>query len=765
MDAMKRYTIAVRALCEFTAKTGDLDLRFTPSPSAQEGMAGHATVTARRGSNYQRELALAGDYGPLHVRGRADGYDSAAQRLEEIKTYRGDLARMPDNQRQLHWAQAQVYGHLLCASQTLTQITLALVYFDVGSQKETMLQQEYSAAELKNYFEQQCELFLQWATQEMAHRSARDAQLEQLAFPYAGFRPGQRELAAAMYTASKRGVCLLAQAPTGIGKSVGSLFPMLKAAAQQQTDKLFFLAAKTPGRQLALDAVQVIRASAPLLPLRTLELVARDSACVHPELACHGESCPLARGFYDRLPAARQAALDACLPAQQQQQRILDRQTLQDIALAHQVCPYYLGSELARWCDVIVGDYNYYFDQSAMLHGLTVMNDWKVSVLVDEAHNMVSRARKMYSADMSHSSLRLLRKIAPEALKKPLDRVQRQWNQLVKEQQADYQAYAELPEKWLGALQTAASAISDYQNEHPTYNEPLLQEFYFNALQFARLAESFGPHALFDIEKRAGRSSAHSDSTLCIRNIVPAPYLAPRFQLSHCSALFSATLSPWNYFHDLLGMPDNTAWVDVESPFVAEQLSVKVAAHISTRYQQRQQSLLPIAHLMGQQYATQRGNYLAFFSSFDYMEKAAQTLAQHYPDIPQWSQTRRMDEAARADFLARYTPDSCGIGFAVLGGAFGEGVDLPGARLIGAFVATLGLPQVNPVNEQIRQRMDSLFGAGYDYTYTYPGMQKVVQAAGRVIRTQTDRGTVYLIDDRFGRPELRALLPAWWHVE
>jgi Rad3-related DNA helicase len=245
---------------------------------------------------------------------------------------------------------------------------------------------------------------------------------------------------------------------------------------------------------------------------------------------------------------------------------------------------------------------------------------------------------------------------------------------------------------------------------------------------------------------------------------VPAPYLAPRFELSHCSALFSATLSPWNYFRRLLGMPDNTAWVDVESPFVAEQLSVQVAAHISTRYQQRQQSLLPIAHLMGQQYATQRGNYLAFFSSFDYMEKAAQTLAQHYPDMPQWSQSRRMDEAARADFLAR----SRRIARHRLRRArwrFRRRVDLPGARLIGAFVATLGLPQVNPVNEQIRQRMDSLFGAGYDYTYTYPGMQKVVQAAGRVIRTQTDRGTVYLIDDRFGRPELRALLPAWWHVE
>jgi len=189
-----------------------------------------------------------------------------------------------------------------------------------------------------------------------------------------------------------------------------------------------------------------------------------------------------------------------------------------------------------------------------------------------------------------------------------------------------------------------------------------------------------------------------------------------------------------------------------------------VASHISTRYQHRQQSLRPIADLMGEQYQRQRGNYLAFFSSFDYMDKAASLFAERYPEVPVWRQSRRMDEAERAQFLARFTLDSEGIGFAVLGGSFGEGVDLPGARLIGAFVATLGLPQINPVNEQIRQRMDAIFGAGYDYTYTYPGMQKVVQAAGRVIRTQSDSGTVHLIDDRFGRPEIQQLMPAWWRI-
>ncbi|MRV73899.1 ATP-dependent DNA helicase [Duganella sp. FT92W] len=766
MGGMISYTVAVRALCEFTAKTGDLDLRFTPTPTAQEGIAGHAVVASRRGDGYEKEVSLSGEYGPLRVRGRADGYDAPANRLEEIKTYRGDLARMPANHRALHWAQLKVYGHLLCAARNLAGVQLALVYFDIGSQKETLVTEEAQASDLQAFYEQQCRAFIAWAEQEIAHRAARDAALKAMRFPHADFRPGQRQLAEAMYKASTRGCGLLAQAPTGIGKTVGSLFPLLKATAEHGLDKIFFLAAKTSGRAMALDAAATLTgvdraapsATIPIVPLRTLELVARDKACEHPDKACHGESCPLAQGFYDRLPSARAAALLA---------PILDRDAVRATALAHQVCPYYLASELARWADVIVGDYNYYFDISAMLYSLTVQNSWKVSVLADEAHNMVSRTRKMYSAELEHAQLRALRKVAPESLKKVLDRVHRQWNALEKEQlastQPDYQVYAELPDKFTGALQTAITAIGEFYAEHPAHMDHDLQHFYFYAMAFMRLAESHGDHALFDVTLDGAGTRANS--TLCLRNIVPAPFLKPRFDAAHTTALFSATLSPWNYYCDMLGMPQGTAWVDVESPFMADQLAVRVAGRISTRYQHRERSLAPIAELMRDQYARQPGNYLAFFSSFDYLDKAARVFIERYPDIPVWQQERRMDEAAREAFIARFTEDGRGIGFAVLGGAFGEGVDLPGARLIGAFIATLGLPQLNPVNEQIRQRMETIFGAGYNYTYLYPGMQKVVQAAGRVIRTETDKGTVYLIDDRFARPEVRALLPQWWHVD
>nr|WP_307719443.1 ATP-dependent DNA helicase [Massilia cavernae] len=754
MDGARRlsYVVAVRALCEFGAKQGDLDLRFTPSPTAAEGIAGHALVTGRRGAGYRTEVSLSGDHGPLHVRGRADGYDPDTNTVEEIKTYRGDLASMPGNHRHLHWAQVRVYGHLMCRQLGLERSTWRWSTSHRQAGRNRAARNANGGGAGRTCRGRCGGRFVAWAEQELAHRGVARRALSALQFPTPTFRPASANLAeTTIFKANASGRCVLAQAPTGIGKTVGSLFPVLKAAPQQQLDKVFYLAAKTPGRQLALDATDTIRASAKTIPLRVLELAARDKACEHPDKACHGESCPLAKGFYDRLPAARSAA--ANVPR-------LDRAALSEVALAHDVCPYYLGSEMAKWSDVIVGDYNYYFDVGGMLYGMTLANQWRVSVLVDEAHNMVSRARKMYSAELDKGTLRAARAAAPAPVKKALDKVSRCWTETDREATAPYQVLPELPEKLLAALQNAASTINDYLAENPGPLDPSLQRFYFDGLHFAKLAESFGPHSLFDMTRSDARTTQ-----LCIRNIVPAPFLKPRFAIARSSALFSATLSPWHYYSDLLGMPKDTAWVDVASPFEAKQLDVHIVTQISTRYQHRARSAAPIAALMARQYQAPPGNYLAFFSSFDYLEQVAAEFTQGHPDIPVWQQSRRMQEDERTRFLERFTLDGRGIGFAVLGGSFGEGIDLPGARLIGAFIATLGLPQLNQVNEQLRQRMQEMFGARYDYTYLYPGMQKVVQAAGRVIRTQQDEGVVYLIDDRFAQPEVSELLPSWWKVD
>ncbi|MBL7091227.1 ATP-dependent DNA helicase [Acidovorax sp.] len=764
------YSVAVRELCEFTAKQGDLDLRFTPAPTALEGMAGHAVAASRRGAGYRAEVALSGSYQSLRVRGRADGYDPAQQRIDEVKTFKGRLDRQPASHRHLHWAQAKVYGWLLCEQEQLAHIDVALVYLDVGTQQETVFTEHCNADDLRQHFEAQCQRFIAWAEQQVAHRAARDAALTTLAFPFGDFRIGQRPLAEAVYKTAVAGRCLLAQATTGIGKTMGTLFPLLKAAPAQHIDKVFFLAAKTSGRQMALDALARLADSAQALPLRVLELVARDKACEHPDKACHGESCPLARGFYDRLPAARAAAVAATSTGEPAP--ALQQTRVRDVALQHEVCPYYLSQELARWADVVVGDYNYYFDLGGLLHGLAQANQWRTALLVDEAHNLVERGRKMFTAELHPAALAQARSSPTAAqhapVKKALDKVRRAWVALDKAHPATYTVLETFPDKLLAALQQCTTTLTEHFTDHPTEPDGALQTFYFDALHLQRMADLLDAHSTVDITQASAahhqRSSKPGDSVVCIRNVVPAPFLQPRLAAAHTSTLFSATLQPSRYYADLLGLPEGHMWVDVESPFAAQQLQVQVARHISTRYPHRAASLAPIATLMAQQFRERPGNYLAFFSSYDYLQQAAALFAQQHPDVPHWCQSRRMLEGEQRDFLARFTDSSQGIAFAVLGGAFAEGIDLPGKRLIGAFLATLGLPQVNPVNEQIRERMQTLFGAGYDYTYLYPGLQKVVQAAGRVIRTPSDEGVVHLMDDRFAQTQVRALLPPWWKV-
>lgn len=786
-DSPPRFTVAVRTLCEFTAKRGDLDLRFTPSPTAQEGMAGHQRVAARRPKGYETELALSGCHGPLAVRGRADGFDPAAGRLEEIKTHKGPLSRQPLNHRALHWAQLKVYGALLCAEHGRSELDLALVYLDVATDKETVLVERWTADDLLAFWQAQADAFLSWALQEAAHREVRDTALLRLSFPHPTFRQGQRALTEGVFKVTRAGRCLLAEAPTGIGKTMATLFGGLKALPAQKLDKVFFLTAKTSGRGLALGALNTLHATSST-PLRSLELVARDKSCEHPDKACHGASCPLAQGFYDRLPAARQAGVDLA------KHGTLHKEALRTVALDHHVCPYYLGQELARWVDVVVGDYNHYFDLHAMLFALAQAQAWQVALLVDEAHNLVERARKMYSAELRQHSLAAartaVRNTAPPALKRKLNGLQRAWAQLNESAKGPFHELPDVPGEWLAALQAAVAAMGEYFNEQesawdiapsagdgllPSLGEhadpvpPALRAFYLEALHACRVAELFDEHGLCDLTCAdtptlpSRRSSQHL-SSLNLRNVVPAPHLAPRWAAAHSATLFSGTLQPMAHTRLLLGLPETTALLAVESPFLAEQLRVEVAHRTSTRYADRARSLSAVVDIMARQFTSHPGNYLAFFSSHAYLQQVAQAFRQHHPQIPVWLQERGMSEAEQQAFLDTFTDQGTGIGFAVLGGSFAEGIDLPGGRLIGAFIATMGLPQVNPVNEQMRKRLDELgtCGDGYNAVYLYPGLQKVVQAAGRVIRTTTDRGVLHLMDERYARAETKALLPGWW---
>jgi len=749
---MTDLIVTVRTLCEFAARKGDLDLRYTPAPTAEEGIAGHSAVQARRGPRYQSEVALAGQCGKLMVSGRADGYDPIAIRLEEIKTHRGDLSRVREAQRNLHRAQLRAYGALLCRQEKLSQIDLALIYYDVGKDKETPITETALAEELWQELEHLCEHYSDWAQQEADHRHERDLALKNLTFPFPDFRPQQRALAETVYKNCVRQQTLLMEAPTGLGKTLGTLFPALMAMPTARQDRLFYLTSRNTARQLAVDAVHRLREKQPgPLPLRTLELVAKDHACEHPDKACHGDACPLAKGFFDRLPAARKDAANHT--------GALTQAVLADIARQHGICPYFLAQEMARWCDVVVADVNRMFDQSALLHALVQQNDWKASVLVDEAHNLVDRARGMYSVELSQAHLLRVRKQAPKALKSKLDGVSRAWQSVTRDHCPDISREPvlldNLPGSLTGALNRLVSAITDYLADHPP--DLALQELMFESLAFTKLAEVFGDHSLCELIR-----PARGKARLTIQNLVPADFLAPRFEAADSTLLFSATLSPGVYYRDLLGMPEDTCFRSLPGPFTRDQLEVNFTPDISTRQPDREGSLTPIAELIHRQYQRRPGNYLAFFSSFSYLNRVRETLQQQVPDLPLRAQRPGMSADERTAFLNDFHENNTGVALAVLGGVFSEGIDLPGDRLIGAFVATLGLPPFDNWHEILRQRLEQRFGAGHAYTYLIPGLQKVAQAAGRVIRTPEDKGVIWLIDDRFLQPQIRNLLPAWW---
>ncbi len=752
----KPKTVAVRTLVEFAAKRGSLDRRFTPAPSGQEGIEGHKKVTGKRGADYQTEVSLSTTYGDITFRGRADGYDPKRHCIEEIKTFYGDVERIPDNHRELHWAQAKCYGWLYCVQHDCEEINLALIYFELATEQEYPLEQCWRADELKEYFEQLAEQYCAWHKQVMAHQRHLYEWLEQLQFPYGTMHAAQRVMAEAIYKAAATGRVVMAEAPTGTGKTLAALYPTLKAMPRTPVDKIFYLTAKTTGKQLALENIELIASDKnKTVPLRTLELTAQEKSCLEPNKKCRGDSCQYALDFYTKLQNARQAAF---------QVPILDKQALQQLAQQFTICPFYLGMEMARWVDIVVADVNYYFDGSPLLLGLTNEFGWKPCLLVDESHNLIDRGRGMYTAELNRADLLVAKKTAPATIKKMLDKINKAWLSLLKTIPSTIDNYARLdvlPEKLGIALEDFTNRYIEFLQQNPDHpiQESSTQEFFYSALNYQRIVEIFDQDFCVDIQGLESK-----EEILTLRNLIPASQLAARLNFAHCACFFSATLHPTEYYQSLLGLPDSTVHINVPSPFNSDQLQVNIAANLSTRYKDRATAIRPLSEIILRQLHEAPGNALAFFSSYDFLQKVEKELREQliFSNIQLIVQSRRMSEQDRDLFITRFNEENNLLGLAVLGGAFSEGIDLAGDALKGVFIATLGLPQINPVNEHLRNVMQEQFGQGYDFTYTYPGIQKVIQAAGRVIRTTTDEGYVWLLDERYNQSNVKKLLPKWW---
>ena len=633
-----------------------------------------------------------------------------------------------------------------------------LVYYQVDEDLEFTFNHNYSADALDAIVTDLLTQYAPWAKRSAEWQRMSRASRQALPFPFASYRPGQRAMMNAVYKTCTEGGQLLCQAPTGIGKTMSVLFPALKAVGEG--GPIFYLTARGTTRAAAENALTLLRAADPDLKLRSVTLTAKDKICLQEHRECTPEACPYANGYYDRVKAALWDGLDT---------HALTADALQALAHKHKVCPFELGLDLSLWCDVVVGDYNYLFDPVVhLMRFFETAGDYLF--LIDEAHNLPGRARDMHSASLCKSVFYDAKKRlgkGKSSLKNALTKVNNifiEWRHRCEEVLGDSRfgrTYFEKSraEDFDRALTKLCEPLEIWLDEHrdPGETHDALLQLYFDIRAWLRVADTFDNHFVLQI------SAVGSEVRAAMLCLDPSDFLAADFAKSRAAVLFSATLAPAGYYKDLCGLPDARA-VALRSPFDPANMGLWCARQVSTRYKDREDSIAKVSDLLAVMAAAQPGHYLAFFPSYSYLQQVWEDFTARYPDQPTLCQESAMDEGQRTEFLAQFLARDGKplLGFAVLGGVFGEGVDLTGESLIGVAVVSPGLPQIGPRQEQLRDYFEETRGAGFDYAYRYPGMNKVLQAAGRVIRTPQDRGVVLLIDDRFLAPDTRRLMPPHW---
>jgi len=760
--SLKTIRLPVRALVEAFFRSGDLVLTAAGSPA--RAIRAHRLYQAGRPEGYRAEVPVGSTVTVkgfcLEVSGRIDGVTETPEGpvVEEIKTWVRPPAAGEAERRPAHWAQAKVYAHLLLSQGDQDRALLRLVYLSLSGGQPLVLEQSCSKAELDGFFDLLTAGFVDRLLLKKARLEARDRSIAELKFPFPSFRAGQRAMAVAVYRAVQDGRRLLIQAPTGVGKTAAVLFPAVKALAQGEATRLFYLTARTTGRLAAEQALDRMRAAG--LTLTSVTLTAREKICPQDRPACDPELCPRARGHFDRLGAALEEAAS---------RTAWTRERIEALALDHRVCPFELSLDLACEADCVIGDYNYAFDPRAFLRrffdpDLFRPGEERYVFLVDEAHQLIDRAREMFSAGLSKQSFLDLRRAVKTDLPRlfkaagrinsfflDLRRRCQERDGAIQEKEDPKPLYplleefCRLAEEWL-----AGGEPAPFREE--------LQELFFSVSGFLKVAEEYGPGYATLMEAK-GR-----EVDLRLFCLDPSARLGKALDRAAAAVFFSATLAPLDYHARLLGCPEGAPSLTLGSPFPRRNLKLLLAENVSTLFGQRERTKTSLARTLAGLVRARPGNYLLYFPSYQYLELIRPELAQDLEGAEIISQSPGMGEPEREDFLARFGTGNQGtlVGLAVMGGIFGEGIDLRGDRLTGVAVVGVGLPPPSPERELIRSHFDGLVGAGFEYAYLFPGFNRVLQAAGRVIRSETDRGVVLLVDQRLGRPAYRRLFPGHW---
>ena len=754
--------ISVRNLVEFVLRSGDIDNRRSGNAQKDAMLAGgriHRKIQKRMGSGYRAEVPLKHEVMDdeqeivLSVEGRADGIftENGITVIDEIKGMYTDVARL-EAPIEVHLAQAMCYGYFYCCDKDLDGIRLQLTYCNLETEEIRRFQTDRSKEELEQWFSGVVHEYFKWARYLYHHELTRDASIRNLEFPYP-YREGQRDLVVSVYRTISRKKRLFIQAPTGIGKTLSTVFPAVRAIGEGKGDKLFYLTAKTVTRTVAEEALRILRGKG--LIFTSVTITAKEKLCPLENCECNPDACPYAKGHFDRV---NEAVFDILHLEQE-----MTREKILEYAEKYKVCPFEYCLDISSWTDGIICDYNYVFDPNVRLKRYFADGQTgEYLFLVDEAHNLVSRAREMYSAELKKEDIltvkRLTKGKAPK-LTKDLEKC----NQVMLAMKRECETWQLLSD--VTSLAAAAMAVfSDMETfleDFPDFEgRDEVLDFYFGLRDFLNVYELLDDHyriyaenvGVFSFKVRLFCVDPSSNLSLCMAQ-------------GNSTILFSATMLPIRYYKTLLSGNEDDYAVYANSPFAEEKRLLMVATDVSSRYSRRSASeYRKVAEYIREVVRSKNGNYMVFFPSYRVMEEVHSVFSEKCGKISSAVQSPFMSEEDREVFLKEFDEirEESFVGFCVMGGIFSEGIDLPEDKLIGVIIVGTGLPQVCNEREIVKQYFSGIGSDGFEYAYLYPGMNKVLQSAGRVIRTEKDRGLILLLDERFSTGRYRELFPREW---
>lgn len=764
VEAKSKLHISVRNLVEFILREGDIDNRSGKLQSADAMMEGtriHRKIQKSMGEEYHAEVPLVHivdtNLYELRVEGRADGIfteiidEREVTFIDEIKGMYKKVLLM-EEPIFVHKAQAMCYAYIVAYDNCLSEVGVQMTYCNIETEEIKYFRDIFSFEELQEWFERLMDEYGKWARFQCEWRKIRQKSIKSLIFPY-DYRSGQKKLVEDVYRTILRRKNLFIQAPTGVGKTISTIFPAVKAVGEGLADRIFYLTAKTITASVARDTFELLGEYG--YRAKVIQITAKEKLCLCEEMECNPINCPYAKGHYDRVNDAVYEILTT--------ENFFSRDAIIAQAQKHIVCPFELCLDIATWADDIVCDYNYLFDPNVYLKRFFqegIKGDY--IFLVDEAHNLVERSREMYSAQLIKEDFLLCKKIIKPYSKK-IEKILDKCNKLLLEYKRECESYVvyENVGNLIFSLMRLASELDDFlQKPMEFQGRKDLLDFYFSVRNFLSIYDLVDDH--YVIYTKLLDDGRFMLKLFCVD---PSENVQNCLDKANATIFFSATLLPVNYYKSLLSTKTDNYAIYAHSIFDSEKRLLLFGNDVSTKYTRRNDAeFMKMAEYIYKTVKCRKGNYMVFFPSYKLMNQVHEIYLEMDSDSEIIVQTSGMSEEEREEFLEEFSikRDNSLIAFCVMGGIFGEGIDLKNEQLIGVIVVGTGLPQISDEREILKNYYDKLNGNGFDYAFRYPGINKVLQAAGRVIRTVEDNGVIVLLDERFLQSDYGPLYPREW---